>query len=73
MKRFEVIIHDEPHPSRNGRRYTINANGRVKLSDSQRECVRELAEMLLAEPKPIMRKAVMPEINNNSTGWNEVY
>ena len=48
MKRFEVIIHDEPHPSRNGRRYTINADGRVKLSDSQRECVRELAEMLLA-------------------------
>jgi hypothetical protein len=56
MKRFEVIIHDEPHPSRNGRRYTINANGRVKLSDSRRECMGELAEMLFEKPQLIERE-----------------
>lgn len=47
MTRFEIIIHADPHPSRNGARYTINADGRVKVTGSQRECVRELAEFLL--------------------------
>lgn len=47
MTRFEVIYHADPHPSRKGKRYTVNVNGRVILTDSQRECVRELAEFLL--------------------------
>jgi len=75
MKRFEVIIHDEPHPSRNGRRYTINADGRVKLSDSQRECMRELAEFLLMSDElpeipvlqPITRKVATLDIRDVGT------
>jgi hypothetical protein len=79
MKRFEVIIHDEPHESRNGRRYTINADGRVKLSDSQRECVQELVTLLIGSEKmsdelpeipvlqPITRKVATLDIRDVGT------
>ena len=67
MKRFEVIYHADPHPSRKGKRYTVNVDGRVILTDSQRECMTELAHFLLDEwpeiPKlePITRKVNMPD------------
>lgn len=50
--RFEVIYHADPHPSRGGKRFTVNVNGRVFLTDSQRECMTELAHFLLDECKP---------------------
>ena len=79
MKRFEIIIHDEAHPSRQGRRYTINADGRVKLSDSQRECVQELVTLLIGSEKmsdelpeipvlqPITRKVATLDIRDVGT------
>lgn len=50
MTRFEVIRHADPHPSRKGAHYTVNVNGRVFLTDSQRECMTELARFLLEKP-----------------------
>jgi hypothetical protein len=71
MTRFEIIYHADPHPSREGKRFTVNVNGRVFLTDSQRECVTELAHFLLDEwpeippLQPITTKVNMPDFANS--------
>jgi hypothetical protein len=44
MRRFEIIFHAVPHPS--GKRYTINVDGLVVLTDSASACISRCARFL---------------------------
>jgi hypothetical protein len=66
MKRFEIIYYDDPHPSRCGKRYTVNVNGQAFLVDSKADCIKACAAYLADTDETAARPSVDAMISEHN-------